>query len=236
MNQSTDTRPALVMLSGHMCSEALWQKQIDHFSDRYRCMPMVFRQGDSIANFAEQVLQHAPAKFYLAGLSMGGYVAFELMRRAPDRVIRLALLDTSAEPENPDRTVQRKIDLKAAHENGLPSLADQMPARWMHPDMVAQPALFKTVRDMVLNVGIDALPRQQRAIIERENSFASLKNIQCPTLVLCGRQDTSTPLSMHEDIVKHIPHAKLEVIEHCGHLSTMEQPDAVNQAMDAWLK
>ena len=236
MIQAKDTRPVLVMLSGHLCSEALWQQQIDHLSDRYRCMPMVFRQGDSIANFARQVLEQAPETFYLAGLSMGGYVAFEVMRREPQRVIRLALLDTSAEPENPDRTVQRKIDLKAAHEKGLPALADQMPARWMHPDMVAKPALFEVVRNMVLNVGIEALERQQRAIIERENSFDALKNIQCPTLVLCGRQDQSTPLSMHEDIVRQIKDARLVIIEHCGHLSTMEQPVAVNQAMDDWLK
>lgn len=236
MNKPTDSRPVLVLLSGHMCSEALWKKQIDHFSDRYRCMPMVFRNGDSIANFAEQVLQHAPESFYLAGLSMGGYVAFEVMRRAPERVIRLALLDTSAEPENPDRTVQRKIDLKTAHEKGLPALADQMPARWMHPDMVAKPTLFSEVRDMVLNVGLQALGQQQRAIIERADSFEGLRGIKCPTLILCGRQDASTPLSMHEDIARQVPHAKLVIIDHCGHLSTMEQPDAVNQAMDAWLK
>ncbi|NDY81684.1 alpha/beta fold hydrolase [Orrella sp. NBD-18] len=236
MTNPSDTRPVLVMLSGHMCSEALWQNQVDHFSDRYRCMPMVFRQGDSIADFAQQVLQHAPEEFYLMGLSMGGYVAFEVMRRAPERVIRLALLDTSAESENPERTIQRKIDLQTANEKGLAALADQLPARWMHPDMVAKPTLFEKVREMVLNVGLKAFGQQQRAIIERANSFSSLKNIQCPTLVLCGRQDTSTPVSMHEDIVKQVPQAKLVIIEHCGHLSTMEQPAEVNRALDAWLK
>jgi pimeloyl-ACP methyl ester carboxylesterase len=235
MTTQTDTRPVLVMLSGHMCSEALWKKQIEHFSDRYRCLPMVFRQGDSIENFAEQVLQHAPEEFYLVGLSMGGYVSFEVMRRAPERVLRLALLDTSAEPENPERTVQRKIDLKTANEKGLQALAEQLPGRWMHPEMVKQPALFNEVLGMVLNVGIAALGQQQKAIIERVDSFSGLKDIQCPTLVLCGRQDTSTPVSMHQDIVKHIPQAQLVIVEDCGHLSTMEQPAQVNQALEAWL-
>ena len=218
-----------------MCSEALWEKQIEHFSQRYRCLPMVFRQGDSIENFAEQVLQHTPEEFYLAGLSMGGYVAFEVMRRAPERVLRLALLDTSAESENPDRTVQRKIDLKTANEKGLHALAEQLPGRWMHPEMVKNPALFSKVLGMVLDVGIAALSQQQKAIIERADSFSRLQDIQCPTLVLCGRQDTSTPVLMHQEIVKHIPHAQLVIIEDCGHLSTMEQPAQVNKALDAWL-
>lgn len=235
MTSTNNVLPTLVMLSGHLCNEKLWEKQIEHFSGKYRCIPMVFRHGDSIANFAEQTLKAAPEKFSLIGLSMGGYVAFEMMRRAPERVERLALLDTSAEAETPERTAQRYIDRKTADELGIDKFAECLPARWVEATRAKDPKWTERLVEMVTSVGVQAQKQQQEAIIHRVDSFDTLATIKCPTLILCGREDAATPLAMHEDMACAMPHATFVVIENCGHLSTMEQPEKVNQALDNWL-
>lgn len=230
------TRPCLVMLSGHLCSEKLWENQIKAFSDRYHCMPFVFRQGDSIENFALQVLESTPPSFSLAGLSMGGYVAFEIMRKAAHRVERLALLDTSAEADTEERTATRKVDLKAADDLGLNVFAKTLPARWMHPVHAAQESFCNDVVEMVLSVGHTAQKQQQKALMQRIASFETLSKIKCPTLVLCGQQDQATPVSLHEDMARLIADSRLVIVEQCGHLSTMEKPAQVNEALETWLK
>ncbi len=229
-------RPALVMLSGHLCSEKLWENQIKEFSEEYECLPYVFRKGDSIEDFASQVLETAPLTFSLMGLSMGGYVAFEIMRRAPHRVERLALLDTSAEADTAPRTAQRFIDMKAADELGLEAFAKSLPERWMHPAQAKQEYFGKAIVEMVLSVGHAAQKQQQKALMNRPDSFATLATIKCPTLILCGREDLATPLSMHEDMAHLIPDSRLVVVEQCGHLSTMEHPEKVNTALRKWLE
>jgi len=228
-------RPALVMLSGHLCSEKLWENQIKEFSEEYECLPYVFRKGESIEDFASQVLETAPASFSLMGLSMGGYVAFEIIRRAPLRVERLALLDTSAEADTPARTAQRYIDMKAADELGLEAFAKTLPNRWMHPAQAKQDYFGKATVEMVLSVGHAAQKQQQKALMNRVDSFPTLATIKCPTLILCGREDQATPLSMHEDMARLIPDSRLVIVEQCGHLSTMEQPEKVNAALRVWL-
>jgi len=228
-------RPALVMLSGHLCSEKLWESQIKAFAEEYECLPYVFRQGDSIENFAQQVLESAPASFSLAGLSMGGYVAFEIMRRAPMRVERLALLDTSAEADTAARTAQRYVDIKTAEELGLEAFAKTLPSRWLHPSHTEQESFRQSILEMLHSVGLTAQKHQVTAMINRVNSLPTLAAIKCPTLVLCGREDLSTPLSLHEDIADLIPDSRLVVVESCGHLSTMEQPEIVNAALQQWL-
>jgi pimeloyl-ACP methyl ester carboxylesterase len=228
-------RPALLMLSGHLCSEKLWESQIKAFAEDYECLPYVFRQGDSIESYAQQVLESAPASFSLVGLSMGGYVAFEIMRRAPMRVERLALLDTSAEADTPARTAQRYVDIQSAEELGLEAFAKILPSRWMHPIHQKQDAFRQSILEMVLSVGHTAQKQQVSAMINRVDSFPTLKAIKCPTLVLCGREDLSTPVSMHEDIARLVPDSRLVIVEQCGHLSTMEQPEIVNASLRQWL-
>jgi len=169
------------------------------------------------------------------GLSMGGYVAFEIMRRDPTRVKRLALLDTSAEADTPARTAQRYVDMKAADDLGLEAFAKTLPQRWMHPVQASQAVFGQAVVEMVLSVGIAAQKQQALALMNRVDSFPTLATIACPTLVLCGREDQATPLSMHEDMARFIPDSQLVVVEQCGHLSTMEQPEIVNAALRQWL-
>lgn len=229
-------KPALVMLSGHLCSEKLWESQIKAFSDDFECLIYVFRKGDSIDDFATQVLDTAPASFSLAGLSMGGYVAFEILRRAPQRVQRLALLDTSAEADTPERTAQRYVDMKMADDAGLEAFAKTLPARWMHPNQASQTRFREAISEMVMSVGHAAQKQQQHALMNRIDSFATLATIKCPTLILCGREDQATPLAMHEDMARIIPDSRLVIIEECGHISTMEQPGAVNAVLKNWLE
>jgi len=228
-------RPALVMLSGHLCSEKLWESQIKAFAEDYECLTYVFRQGDSMENFAQQVLESAPPSFSLAGLSMGGYVAFEIMRRAPMRVERLALLDTSAEADTPARSAQRYVDIQSAEELGLEAFAKILPSRWIHPSRQKQDVFRQSILEMVLGVGHAAQKQQVAAMINRVDSFPMLAAIKCPTLVLCGREDLSTPVALHEDIAGQIPDSRLVIVEQCGHLSTMEQPEIVNASLRQWL-
>ena len=233
--KTTPTRPSLVMLSGHLCSEKMWENQLKAFGASYDCIPYVFRTGDSIEDFAQQVLDTAPVHFSLVGLSMGGYVALEMLRTATHRVDRLALLDTSAEADTPARTAQRYVDMHLADEIGLEAFSKTLPERWMHPQQAAQDSFRQAVTEMVLNVGAAAQKQQQHALMHRADSTSLLASIKCPTLILCGREDQATPLAMHEYMAQHIPDSNLVVVENCGHISTLEQPEIVNAAMQAWL-
>ncbi|MBT5895134.1 MAG: alpha/beta fold hydrolase, partial [Rhodospirillaceae bacterium] len=174
-------------------------------------------------------------RFALAGLSFGGYVAFEIMRRASHRVDRLALLDTTARDDDDDRRKLRRNYIKQAQVGRFLGMTDRLISQFIHPDRLADGNLVDAVKKMALDVGRDGFIRQQTAIIGRPDSRRDLGGIECPTLVLVGGQDALTPVARHEEIQAAIPGAELRVIEDCGHLSTMERPDEVNQAMREWL-
>lgn len=188
-----------------------------------------------IGAIAGAILATAPERFALAGLSFGGYIAFEIMRRAPHRVDRLAVLDTTARDDDDDRRKLRRDFIQQAQIGRFIGMSDRLVRQFIHPDRLGDETLVTAVKQMALDVGRDGFVRQQTAIIGRPDSRRSLADIACPTLVLVGRQDALTPLAGHEEIQAAIPHAQLEVIEDCGHLSTMERPEAVNQAMRDWL-
>jgi pimeloyl-ACP methyl ester carboxylesterase len=191
--------------------------------------------GDSMAAMATLVLQQAPERFALAGLSMGGYVAFEIMRRAPERVTRLALLDTSARPDTPEQVAYREGLIRQAESGDFKGMTPRLLARWVHPARLEDRSLTGEVLAMTQRVGRDAFIRNLRAIMARPDSRPGLSRIACPTLVLCGRQDQGTPLEHHREIATDIKEARLVVVEDCGHLSTMERPEAVNAALRDWL-
>lgn len=223
----------LVLLPGLLCDRALWQPQIEALSSRAAIMVGDLTQDASMADMAARVLALAPARFALAGLSMGGYVAFEIMRRAPERVERLALLDTSARPDDETAMRRRRALIHLAEIGEFKGVTPKLLPQWVHPDHAD--ALAATVGAMTQRVGRDAFIRQQTAIMTRPDSRPGLSRIDCPTLVLCGRQDQATPLDRHVEIAADIPNARLVVIEHCGHLSTLERPGEVNAALIAWL-
>ncbi|MEO6362734.1 MAG: alpha/beta fold hydrolase, partial [Caldimonas sp.] len=184
---------------------------------------------------AKMALARAPAgRFALAGLSMGGYVALEIMRRAPERVATLALLDTSARPDTAEQTQLRRTAM-AASGRDFDAVVTALLPRQLHPGHVDDPGLRATILAMARAVGRDGYLRQQEAIIARADSRPTLPAIRCPTLVLCGREDQLIPLPMSEEMHAGIAGSRLVVVERCGHMSAMEQPEAVTRAIREWL-
>ena len=189
-----------------------------------------------MAGVARDVLADAPfEEFALAGLSMGGYISLEIMRQAPQRVRRLALLDTAARGETLEQTERRNGFLELAERGKFAGITETLMPQLIHSSRLDDIALTEAIKAMAKNVGKEAFVRQQRAIMSRAESRPLLAAIKCPTLVLCGRQDQLTPLDRHEEMAAGIKGATLEVLEDCGHMSTMERPDQVNRALRQWL-
>jgi len=204
---------------------AMWRLGPVHFADH--------RRADSMAEIAASILANAPPRFRLLGLSMGGYIAFEIMRQAPERVSALALLDTSARPDAPEQTKARQEQIVMGHERGMGLVATALFPRLVHPDRIRDDELEAVVREMARDTGPEAFERQQRAIMTRPDSRPSLAAIACPTIVIVGDQDQITPPPVAEEIAAGIGHARLVVILDSGHLSTLEQPVAVTSALIA---
>ena len=226
----------LILIPGLLCDERLWAHQVKSLSDIANPVVAGIPTGDSVGGMARDVLRRAPETFALAGLSMGGYVALEIMRQAPGRVTALALLDTSARADTPGQTRARLELLKLAESGRFAEVPRRLLPRILHPSRLADEALVSTVVDMASVVGQKAFERQERAIMERPDSRGDLASISCPTLVLCGSEDELTPPYLHEEMAKRIPGARLQLVEKCGHLSTLEQPARVNEAMRDWLE
>lgn len=225
----------LLLLPGLLCDERLWRAQIEGLADIADMIVADLTQDDSFPAMARRTLAGAPERFALVGLSMGGYVAQEIMRQAPERVSHLALLDTSARADTPEQTKRRR-DLIALSDLGrFRGVTPRLLPLLIHPDRLDDRTLVDTVLAMAEAVGGEAFRRQQKAIISRPDGRPDLPRIKVPTLILCGRQDAIATLAMHEEMVALIPGARLEVIEHCGHLATMERPDETNAAMREWL-
>ena len=228
-------KTSLVLLPGLLCDRELWRRQIESLGDVASPWVADLTLDDSMAAMARRVLAAAPPDFALAGLSMGGYCALEIMRQAPARVTRLALLDTGARADSPEQTARRRGLIELAEKGDFKGVTPRLLPLFLHPDHLKDADLTGRVTAMAHRVGKDAFLRQQKAIMGRIDSRPYLARIACPTLLLCGRQDQLTPPALHEEMASLIPGALLEVIEDCGHLSAMERPDAVDAAFRIWL-
>jgi pimeloyl-ACP methyl ester carboxylesterase len=230
------TKLPLVLVPGLLCDAALWRGQVDDLSDIAQPWIADVTRDDSMTAMARRVLAEAPAeRFALAGLSMGGYVAQAIMREAPERVERVALLDTSAMADTPEQTARRHGLIDLAEKGDFKGVTPRLLPLFIHPDRLSDRPLTDAVMAMTERVGKDAFLRQQRAIMGRPDNRPNLLKINCPALVLCGRQDQMTPLGWNEEIASLIPGARLEIIEHCGHLTTMERPWETSVALRQWL-
>jgi pimeloyl-ACP methyl ester carboxylesterase len=230
-----DEKIPLVLLPGLLCDAALWAEQVSALSDIAKPWVADLTRDESLAGMARRVLAAAPARFTLAGLSMGGYLAQEIMRQSPQRVTRLALLDTSARADTPERAAQRRGFIELARKGKFKGIQPRMLPVYLHPDHLQDKALTGAVLAMAERVGKDAYLRQQQAIMNRPDGREDLKRVAVPTLVLCGRQDLATPYELNAEIARLIPGATFVAIERCGHLSTMEKPAEVSSAMRHWL-
>ncbi len=188
-----------------------------------------------MAAIAARILSNAPARFALCGLSMGGYIAFAMMRLAPERVAKLALLDTSARPDAPEQTAGRKTQIAMAQSGRYGEIQDLSIPRYLNAKHQRDDRLTAIVRQMIAETGSEAFVRQLNAIMSRPDSRPLLTSIKCPTLVLVGADDVATPLELNKEIADGISGAKLTVVPDSGHLTTLEQPDAVNAALAEWL-
>lgn len=226
----------LVLVPGLLNDANLWAHQLAGLADVAAMRVADHTRHDGMEAIARSILAAAPVRFALAGLSMGGYVALAILRLAPDRVLKLALLDTSARADTPEQTAARRQAIAMVGKGRFLGVTDQLLPRFIHPDRLGDTHLTERIKAMARNLGPDAFVRQQTAIMGRPDSRSLLPAIRCPTLVLCGRQDVLTPPALSEEIAEGIRDARLALIDRCGHLSCLEQPEAVNAELRRWLE
>ncbi|HWU98672.1 MAG TPA: alpha/beta hydrolase [Oxalicibacterium sp.] len=224
-------KPNLILLPGLLNDARLWQHQADRLMEIANVSVADLTQSDTIAGLAADVLEQAPTgMFAMGGLSMGGYVALEIMRQAPERISALALIDTSARPDTEEASANRHRLIELA-QNDFAAVPRDLMQKLLYPPHLDDHGIVACVTEMAAAVGKDAFIRQQHAIMHRIDSRPTLARIDCPTLLLCGREDKVTPVDVHEEMAALIPRATLTIVEHCGHLSALEKPEAVTEAL-----
>jgi pimeloyl-ACP methyl ester carboxylesterase len=229
-------RAPLILLPGLLCDRALWQHQIEHLADLADMSVPDLGVDETVEAMARRVLDAAPPRFALAALSMGGYVAHAIMRAAPERVARLALFDTSARPDTDEQMSRRRGLIELAQKGKFKGVTPRLLPLLIHPDRLGDNALTEAVMAMAERIGKPSFLRQQKAIMARPDSRRFLPGYRCPALVAVGRSDAITPIEVNAEMAGLIPGARLVVIEHSGHLPTMEQPVAATALLRYWLQ
>ena len=225
----------LLLVPGLLCSARLYAPQIAALWPFGPVTVADHRRDDKVAAIAARILADSPPRFALAGLSLGGYIAFAMLRQAPERIAKLALLDTSARPDTAEQSARRENFIAMAEAGELTEVVDTLTRVYLHRNRHNDDALKRVVQDMAADTGVEAFVRQQKAIMSRMDSRPLLATIRCPTLVLVGDGDELTPPDLSKEICTGISGARLVVVPDCGHLSTIERPDAVNAALAEWL-
>lgn len=226
----------LVLIPGLANTSSLFEAQIGALSGKRRIMVADHARDESMKGIAARLLSSCPDRFDLAGLSMGGYVAMEVLRQAPERVSRLALLDTTARPDT-EQAREDRLRMIALAENGrFEDVITGLWSRLVPTRRQGDGALKAKVLGMMREVGPEAFVRQQRAIMERPDSRPLLPGIEIPTLVLVGEEDAITPPEVAREMAEMIEWASLVVVPRAGHLSTLDEPTAVTRALQLWLE
>jgi pimeloyl-ACP methyl ester carboxylesterase len=226
----------LVLIPGLLCDHELFRHQIAFLGDVAQILVADTVQDDSLTAMADRLLAAAPERFALAGLSMGGYVAQEVLRRAPERVTRLALLDTNAEADRPEATETRRRQMALARSGRFDEVPDSLAPLLVQEDRHRDAVFMDQVKTMMRRVGPEAFVRQQQAILARPDGRDDLARIAVPTLCLCGRDDRLSPPEVHAAMADRLPRGALVIVEDCGHLAAMERPDAVTAVLRYWLQ
>ncbi|MBD9425065.1 alpha/beta fold hydrolase [Pseudomonas sp. PDM15] len=229
-------KPHLLLLPGLLCDARLWQHQVAALADVAHVAVVDLSQADSMEELAQDALAQVQGQsFVLAGFSLGGYVALEIMRQAPQRVLALALLDTSAHADDSE-SKRARVKAMCQAEQDFSAFVASLPPRLLHPLHQQDAALVQVVTAMAESLGPEVFIRQQLAMLGRMDSRASLGQIVCPTLLLCGLEDAITPPALHVEMQSAIVGAQLAQIEEAGHLTPLEQPQRVSSNLESWLK
>ncbi len=233
-------RETVLYLPGLLCDRAVWEAQIAALSGRYDCIVADYDTADSLAAMAHRALAMAPERFVLAGHSMGGRVALEVMRNTPERVTKLALLDTGYQgrppgPAGEAEAAKRHHLLDIAVSRGMRAMGREWVQGMVSPERLGDAALIESILAMLERKTPVIFAAQIRALLGRPGAESVLRAIRCPTLILCGRLDAWSPLARHEDMARMAQGAQLVVIEDSGHMVTLERPEQVNAALTSWL-
>lgn len=226
----------LLLLPGTLCDATLFEHQLEHLADIAQVQAVDVHLQDTLYAVAHYILAQVEGQFAVAGLSYGGIIAFELWRQAPERIVKMALLNTNPYPaaEQSKESQQRFVGM--AHLGEFREITtDYLKDVMLHPDHQTDMTLREKVLNMAKTIGIQGFVNEVKAQLGRPSSMPNLPDITCPSLVLTGREDTVVPLSAHEAMAENLPNSHLVIVEHCGHLSTMEQPEIVTQALRDWL-
>ena len=229
------SKTTLVLLPGLLNTRRVFERQIEALSDIADCIVPELWHHDTLGGMAETALAGAPPRFALAGFSMGGYVAFEIMRRVPQRVERLALIDTQAVPDSAESSARRRGLLEQTKIGRFDGVQRTLLPQLVHRSHINDAAITQPIFDMAQEIGADGFVREQIAIIGRADSRPLLVDIEVPTVVIVGRQDQVTPLPRSEEMAADIATSRLVVLEECGHMSPLERPAEVTAALRRWL-
>jgi pimeloyl-ACP methyl ester carboxylesterase len=231
----------VLLLPGLACDHAVWADQARRVSEIVTVGVVDYGLSDSLKKMAEAALRGAPDRFAVAGHSMGGRVALEIVRRVPERVAGMALFDTAYRPFPPGEAGEheraerlRLVDL--ARSEGMRAMARDWVRNMVHPSRLADGPLIRSIVEMFGRKSFDIFASQIKALLERPDATPVLSTIRCPTLVLCGREDAWSLPATHKQIAARIPRSQLVVIENCGHMAPMERPQQVSRALVAWLE
>ncbi len=224
----------LVLIPGLVCDEKIWFNQVDHLGDIANCTIPKVAGSDTISGLANEVLTSAPEYFAVAGFSMGGYVALQMLRQAPNRITRLALLDTSSRADAPEKKDARLKTIGACEHGKFSEIIADMLNVLLHPSR-QKSDLARFVLKMADRVGPEAFIRRHKAIMSRRDSKDILQGCSVPVRVICGRQDAMSSVEEHADIAEFAPMGRLSIIEECGHMSPIESPYATSALMRDWL-
>ena len=235
MESSESQKPALLLLCGLLCDETLWADIPQRLAPIVNVSVVCFTGLSSIEAMAQHVLQTAPPRFAVAGHSMGGRVALELMRVAPHRISALALLNTGIHTVRDGEPQGRSHLLRVAYEHGMAALAREWLPLMMGSDAARTAELLPRLTAMIERCSVAQYADQVRALLHRPDALSVLPTIRVPTLLLSGSDDTSSPVSQHQAMLRRVPHATVFEIHAAGHMAPVERPDAVALALREWL-
>lgn len=216
----------IVLITGQLLTEAVWQPLLDAWADR-EVIIADNRSDDTIEGFAQRLLDNAPPKFVLVGHAMGGFIAFEVMRRAPQRVAKLVLISTLASADGPAQTARRQGYIDLVTSGRFDQVVEERIPILFPEEKRGDTRLLGIARQMAADTGADTFLAQQRAIMARIDSRPRLGEIAVPTLLVWGEKDGITSRAHHDEIAEAIPGARLEAIAGAGHLPTVEAPEVV---------